>query len=129
MLSFLTPYFGWIKVAAVAILFAVGVGIGVHLEQGKIDTLNQEVGEYKTAYTSLANTTAEQNAAIASLNEQSAEREKIAAAAQEQAKEAVKLAQRRSTAILKQTRPTGVNLCDAASKAFDDELKLERGVK
>lgn len=129
MLSFLTPYLGWIKIAAAAILFAVGVGVGIHMDQGKIDKLNQEVGEYKTAYESIAAESSYQNDAINKLVQAAAEREKIAVAAQEQAKEASKLAQRKSVAIITQKRPVGVNLCDAASKAFDDELKTERGVK
>ena len=133
MLSFLTPYLTYLKLAAYAAIgvaiFAAGYALSNHFSQSTIASLNQSLGEYKSAYTSLAATTQEQNDAINTLQAQSVEREKIAAASQDRAKAASKLAQRRSAAILKQKRPAGVNLCDAASKAFDDELQAERGVK
>ena len=133
MLNFLTPYLTYIKLALVAaigvVLFAAGYALSNHFSQNTIDSLNQSLGEYKSAYLSLATTAQDQNDAINKLNSESADREKAAAAAQEQAKAASKLAQRRSAAILNQKRPAGVNLCDAASQAFDDELKAERGVQ
>jgi hypothetical protein len=133
MLNFLTPYLTYIKIVAGVVvataIFASGYALSNHFAQNKIDQLNQSLGEYKTAYASLSAATAEQNDAINKLNAQSSEREKAAAIAQAQAKAAVKLAQRRAAAILSQKRPEGVNLCDAASQAFDEELKVERGVK
>lgn len=133
MPSFFTPYLTYIKLAAYAaigvVIFAAGYALSNHFSQSTIASLNQSLGEYKSAYTSLAATTQEQNDVINKLVQAAAEREKIAAAAQERAKEASKLAQRKSVAIITQKRPVGVNLCDAASKAFDDELKTERGVK
>lgn len=133
MLNFLSPYFSTIKLAMYAIaglaLFGAGYALSNHFAQGKIDTINQSLGEYKSAYASLSETTSEQNDAINKLNQDAADREKVVMQAQERAKSASKLAQRRSASILTQRRPAGVNLCEAASQAFDDELRSERGVK
>lgn len=133
MLNFLTPYLTYMKLAlGVALgiaLFVAGYALSNHFSQKTIADLNQSLGEYKSAYLSLAVTTQDQNDAINKLNSEAADREKAAAAAQERAKEALIAAQRRAAAILGQKRPTGHNLCEAASQAFDDELKAERGIK
>ena len=125
----LTPYMNYIKLALVVVVFVAGYAVANHLAQGKIDKLNQEVGEYKTAYASLSAATAEQNDSINNLKAEGEARSKASADALEQAQKETQSAKHMAASILAHKPAKGTNLCDAASKAFDEELNAERGVK
>jgi len=109
----------YIKLALVVVVFVAGYAVANHLAQGKIDKLNQEVGEYKAAYASLSASTKAEGEA----------RSKASADALEQAQKETQSAKHMAASILAHKPAKGTNLCDAASKAFDEELNAERGVK
>lgn len=127
--NFLSPYLTYLKFFAIAAVFVMGFALASHLKQGTIDKLNQDIGEYKSAYSSLALTTQEQNNAISDLQDQAAAREKAAAAAIQEAHNNTQVIERKVTALLHQRPANGKNVCEAARQAFDEELRQERGVK
>jgi cell division protein FtsB len=127
MPSFLTP--SVIKFILFLVVFLAGMGVGVKLMQPKIDKLNQEIGEYKSAYASLAATTAEQNAAIEKLRIQAKARAEAAKKAVEAAQADATNANKHAAEILAKKPPPGVDPCTAASAELDAELKTERNAK
>ena len=117
---------GIIKVILFVVAFLAGMGAGIKFMQPKIDKLNQEIGEYKSAYASLAATTAEQNAAIEKLMTQAKARAEAAKKAVEAAQADATTANKRAADILAKKAPVGVDPCKAASAELDAELKTER---
>lgn len=129
MLDKLNPFMNYIKLAVVLAVFSAGYATCNHFAQKKIDELNQSLGEYKSAYTSLAATTAEQNTAIDKMEAEAKQREVQANNAIQDALTAAAEANTRVQKILLAKPPKGKNQCLAARQAFADELRAERGGK
>jgi len=125
-MSALTPYITYIKIAMVAIIFAGGVGLGIHLEQPKIAALNQTIGASKVTVQNLTASIAQSNKAIEDNKAAEAARAKSAQDALDAAKLEAKTARATAARILAQRPPKGVNECTAAQAAFDAELRAER---
>lgn len=117
-----------IAAAAVAIVgFTAGVKITSAHYRPKLEQAQQQIGEYRNAYSTLAAATGRQNDAIAQLETAANARQAQAAQAVRQANAAAAPLRSQAAAIVSLKPPAGADECKAAQEAFDDELRAERG--
>jgi hypothetical protein len=129
MLSFLSPYLTYLKIALAVAVFAAGFGVAFHMQQGKIDGLNERLGGYEQTIGSMQALIADSNKQIEELAAESNKRQKDAADAVRIAQAAADDSETIAHAILTSKPTIGVNRCVAAQKAFSDELMAERNTK
>lgn len=124
-----------IMVALVLIAALLGIGAwgGHALSRSHYEPLladaNKTIGSLTTANESMAASVEVQNVAIAGLQEAAKRRERDAAQAIQQARQQSAKELSRAQSILLLRPPSGVNQCEAAQTAFDDELRFERGAE
>lgn len=82
----------------------------------------------RTSRDSMEALVGEQNDALGRLLSAEQERAAQARQAQQQAEGRALQAEQQAQAVLMERTPAGADACDAASQAFDDELRRERGL-
>ncbi|WP_296270997.1 hypothetical protein [Pseudomonas sp. UBA6323] len=87
-----------------------------------------KLGACRNTRTNLLGQVIEQNGALAALRAAELERGTHAREVQQQAEGEAQLADRQALAVMQERTPAGADACAAASAAFDDELKRERGL-
>jgi len=129
----LVPAWGWALLAGLALAGAQQIRVislqddlvtarkGLVDEQGKL-------GACRATRTNLLGQVIEQNVALADLRAAELERAARARDVQQQAEGEAHQADQQALAVMQERTPAGVDVCTAASQAFDDELKRERGL-
>ncbi|MDR2507962.1 MAG: hypothetical protein LBD67_08230 [Candidatus Accumulibacter sp.] len=117
----------------IAALLAVGAFGGHAMARNHYEPLladaNKQIGTLTTANTGLRASVERQNNAVAALVAQANQREQDAAQAVAAARSQSAKNQTRAQAVLIAKPPAGQSACEAAQKAFDDELRTERGTR
>lgn len=129
----LLPAWGWTVLAG---LLLVGlqqirvVGLQGDLVAARKELVDEagRLGACRTTRTNLLEQVIEQNAALADLRSASDERARLAKDAQRRAEGEAQQADAHAQQVLQERTPAGSDACAAASAAFDDELKRERGL-
>lgn len=87
-----------------------------------------KLGACRATRTNLLEEVIEQNAALADLRAAELERAARARDVQQRAEGEARQAEAQAQQVLQERTPEGVEVCAAASAAFDDELRRERGL-
>lgn len=133
----LVPAWGWAVVGALVLALVVWIGqqIRVSSLQAKLETERTarlddagKLGACRTTRTNLLGQVIEQNGALADLRAAALDRAARARDLQQQAEGDARQADAQAQQVLQERTPAGVDACTAASQAFDDELKRERGL-
>lgn len=106
-------------------LFSGGYFMARHYEP-MVAELNEKVGTLETANEQMELAVQNQNMAIDNLAKLSEKRSAEAADALAKSKQAATKHQNTAQIVLMTKAPLGINACESASKAFDDELRFER---
>jgi hypothetical protein len=123
------------RIVGVLLVLAALVGLGAwgghtlarnHYEP-LLTEANKQIGTLTTANTVMKTSVERQNAAVMTLETEAKKREQDAAQALAAARSQSAKSQTRAQAVLIAKPPAGQNACEAAQKAFDDELRTERG--
>lgn len=128
------------KIILWVVLAAISAGCGVwasrayyqprlSLSDLKADQATNRAQQFETAYTALAAAAKRQNAAINDLQAQGVAREAAAKKAIETAQSTAQRLYAQAAKTSASRAPAGSDECAAARKAFDEELKQERGIK
>ncbi len=88
---------------------------------------NKQIGTLTTTNAAMKSSVEWQNAAVTALETEAKKREQDAAQAVNQARQQSAKSQTRAQAVMISKPPAGQNACEAAQKAFDAELRAERG--
>lgn len=127
----LIPSWGWALL--LGLLLAGAQQIRVMGLQGDLDNERDariedagKLGSCRATRTQLLGQVIEQNDALADLRADELERATRARAAQQQAEGRAQQADQQAQQVLQERTPVGVDVCAAASVAFDDELRRER---
>ncbi len=88
---------------------------------------NKQIGTLTTTNAAMKSSLERQNAAVTALETEAKKREQDAAQAVNQARQQSAKSQTRAQAVMMAKPPAGQNACEAAQKAFDAELRAERG--
>jgi hypothetical protein len=128
----LVPSWGWALL--LGLILAVGQQIRVSSLQAELETERTarlddagKLGACRATRTNLLGQVIEQNGALANLRAAELERANRARDVQQQAEGLAQQADRQAQQVLQERTPAGVDACAAASQAFDDELRRERG--
>lgn len=128
----LLPAWGWALL--LGLLLIAGQQLRLNGLQGELEVERQarfddaaKLGACRATRTSLLGQVIEQNAALADLRAAELERAARARGVQQQAEGRAQQADRQAQQVLQERTPAGVDACVAASLAFDDELRRERG--
>lgn len=128
----LIPGWGWALL--LGLLLVAGQQIRVSLLQAELETERQarrddagKLGACRSTRTTLLGQVIEQNGALAELRAAEQERAARARDVQQQAEGRAQQADQQAQQVLQERTPAGVDVCAAASQAFDDELRRERG--
>lgn len=116
---------------ALAALVGLGAWGGHTLARNHYEPLlteaNKQIGTLTTANAAMKTSVERQNAAVTALELEAKKREQDAAQALSVARTQSAKSQTRAQSVLIAKPPAGQNACEAAQKAFDDELRTERG--
>lgn len=128
----LVPAWGWALL--LGLLLVAGQQLRVSGLQGELEAERQarlddaaKLGACRTTRTTLLGQVIEQNGALAELRAAEQERAARARDVQQQAEGRAQQADQQAQLVLQERTPAGVDVCAAASQAFDDELRRERG--
>lgn len=128
----LVPAWGWALL--LGLLLVAGQQIRVSSLQNELETERQarlddagKLGACRSTRTTLLGQVIEQNGAMAELRAAEQERAIRARDVQQQAEGRAQQADQQAQQVLQERTPAGVDACTAASQAFDDELRRERG--
>lgn len=128
----LIPAWGWALL--LGLLLVAGQQLRVSGLQGELESERQarvddaaKLGACRTTRTTLLGQVIEQNGALADLRAAEQERAARARDVQQQAEGRAQQAEQQAQLVLQERTPAGVDACTAASQAFNDELKRERG--
>lgn len=128
----LIPAWGWALL--LALVLVAGQQIRVSGLQNELETERQarlddagKLGACRSTRTTLLDQVIEQNGALAELRAAEQERAARARDVQQQAEGKAQQADQQAQQVLQERTPAGVDACTAASQAFDDELRRERG--
>lgn len=128
----LVPAWGWALL--LGLLLVAGQQIRVSSLQGELETERRarlddagKLGACRSTRTTLLGQVIEQNGALAELRAAEQERAILARDVQQQAEGRAQQADQQAQQVLQERTPAGVDACTAASQAFDDELRRERG--
>ncbi|AEV24635.1 hypothetical protein Dsui_0215 [Azospira oryzae PS] len=133
MLSNLIPApYRWIAWGVAAVIIAAGGAWSGHKATAayykpKVAKAEARAAEFESAYNSLALASQHQNEAINQMQADANAREKRAAQDVAQARAAAATSRDQATAIMGLKLPAGADECQEARKAFDEELRQERG--
>lgn len=133
----LVPAWAWPWIVGLVLVLAVG---GV--QQVRVNSLQSDLtierdariedagklGACRATRTNLLGQVIEQNGALADMRANELERATRARDVQQQAESRAQQADQQAQQVLQERTPAGVDACAAASAAFDDELKRERGL-
>ena len=130
------PGISWLRIGAALLLVLGLAGFGAWLGfratrdyyEPKLEDAEAQVGQFQTANTQMRAAVKQQNAAIEGIQQRAQQREEEAATEQRTAAAAAQSYQQKAATILA-SRPLGADECAAASQAFDEELRQERGAK
>ncbi|MDH0098244.1 hypothetical protein N7333_16800 [Pseudomonas sp. GD04158] len=129
----LIPAWGWALL--LGLLLVAGQQIRVSFLQAELEAERlarrddaDKLGACRTTRTNLLGQVIEQNGALAELRAAEQERSARARDVQQRAEGEAQLADRQALAVMQERTPVGADVCAAASAAFDDELKRERGL-
>ena len=111
-------------VAAAAAL--AGYAIAQNHYEPKIAAANEKIGALQTANEGLTAAVLKQSNAIEKMRANAEARKTAAENAQKEAQKAAQKLETRAQTILKTNPPTGLNQCESARIAFDEELNFER---
>lgn len=132
-LAKLVPSWAWAVLAGLLLVVlqqvrVVGLQDDLAAErQARVDEAGK-LGACRATRTNLLEQVIEQNSALADLRSAAEERARRAKDAQQQAEGQALLADQQAQQVLQERLPAGADACAAASSAFDDELKRERGL-
>ena len=128
----LIPAWGWALL--LGLLLVAGQQIRVSFLQAELESERQaglddaeKLGACRSTRTNLLGQVIEQNSALAQLRAAEQERAARARDVQQQAEGRAQQADQQAQQVLQERTPAGVDACAAASQAFDDELRRERG--
>lgn len=133
----LLPGWAWVALGGLVLTGIVGAGQQVRVSalQAELETERgarladaDKLGACRTTRTNLLELTIEQNQALAGLRAADQERAQRAQAAQQEAEGRAQQADQQAQAVMQERTPAGADACAAASRAFDDELRRERGL-
>lgn len=133
----LVPAWAWTALGGLVLALVVGGGQQIRIKslQGDLATERAariedtgKLGACRTTRTNLLGQVIEQNGALADLRAAELERATRARDVQQQAEGEAQQAEQQALAVMQERTPAGVDACTAASQAFDDELKRERGL-
>jgi len=133
----LVPSWAWPWIAGLVLVLAVG---GV--QQVRVNSLQSELtterdariedagklGACRATRANLLGQVIEQNGALADMRAAELQRATRARDVQQQAEGEARQAEAQAQQVLQERTPAGADACAAASAAFDDELKRERGL-
>lgn len=133
----LVPAWVWPWIVGLVLVLAVG---GV--QQVRVNSLQSDLtierdariedagklGACRATRTNLLGQMIEQNGALADMRAAELERATRAREVQQRAERAAVQADQQAQQVLQERTPAGADVCAAASAAFDDELKRERGL-
>lgn len=127
------PAWCWWLVAVVVV--GAGQQIRVNSLQGDLATERGariedagKLGACRATRTTLLGQVIEQNGALADMRAAELERAGRTREVQRQAESEAAQADQQAQQVLQERTPAGADVCAAASAAFDDELKRERGL-
>ena len=133
----LVPAWVWPWIAGAVLILAVG-GVQQIRVAGLQNDLTAErdarqedagkLGACRTTRANLLGQVIEQNGALADMRAAELERATRARDVQQQAEGDARQAEAQAQQVLQERTPAGADACAAASAAFDDELKRERGL-
>lgn len=119
--------------AVIVVLLGLGVWGGTALTRGHYEPLladaNKQIGALTTANSAMKASVEKQNSAIAALKAEETRRNLAAEKATQQARQKSIKEQAKAQELLTTQPPPGLGQCAAARAAFDEELRLERGLK
>ena len=133
----LVPAWTWTALGGLVLAVVVGLGqqIRVSSLQGDLAAERQarledagKLGACRATRTNLLGQVIEQNGALADLRAAELERAARAREAQQRAEVEAQQSDQQAQQVLQERTPAGADACAAASAAFDDELKRERGL-
>lgn len=117
----------WIR-AVLGLLAAIAGAYLAHLYYSpRLELAQNEAAQAKASYAAIASAAEKQNKEIEAIKQAQFVREIEAQKAVAKAKADAMLAYGDAAKIMRQPAPVGLNLCEAARTAFDDELRGERG--
>lgn len=133
----LVPTWGWAVLGGLVLAALTGLGqqIRVNSLQGDLATERKahledagKLGACRATRTQLLGQVIEQNDALADLRAAELERAARAREVQQHAELEAQQVDQQAQLVLQERTPAGADVCAAASAAFDDELKRERGL-
>ncbi len=133
----LLPGWAWVALAGLVLVGVVGGGLQLRVAglQGELADLRKvqlddagKLAACRETRSTLLVQVGEQNQALAGLRAAEHDRAQRAQAAQQQAEGRAQQADQQAQAVMQERTPAGADACAAASAAFDDELKRERGL-
>jgi len=133
----LVPTWVWPWIVGLVLVLAVGgvQQVRVYSLQSQLETersalldASGKLGACRATRTNLLGQVIEQNGALADMRAAELERATRARDVQQQAEGRAQQADQQAQQVLQERTPAGVDACAAASAAFDDELKRERGL-
>lgn len=131
----LVPAWVWPWIVGLALVLAVGGGQQVRVNSLQSDlTIERDariedagkLGACRATRTNLLGQVIEQHVALADMRAAELERATRARDVQQQAESRAQQADQQAQQVLQERTPAGVDVCAAASAAFDDELRRER---
>lgn len=135
MSAFLKLVPPWCWALVLAVLVGIGQQIRVNSLQGDLTAEREariedagKLGACRSTRTTLLGQVIEQNDALADLRAAELERSARARDVQQQAEGDARQADQQAQQVLQERTPAGADACAAASAAFDDELRRERGL-
>ncbi|GEM_PF-1048237 len=133
----LVPAWGWAALGGLVLALAVGGGQQIRVNSLQSDLATErdtriedagKLGACRATRTNLLAQVIEQNGALADLRAAELERAARARDVQQQAESEARQADQQAQLVLQERTPPGSDVCAAASQAFDDELRRERGL-
>lgn len=133
----LVPAWCWAALGGLVLAALIGIGQQIRVNSLQVDLADERdariadaglLGACRTTRTNLLGQVIEQNVALADLRAAELERATRSRDVQRQAEGEAQQADQKALAVMQERTPAGVDACTAASQAFDDELKRERGL-
>lgn len=129
----LVPTWGWALLVGLLLAGAQQIRISglqgdLVAERGARIEDAGKLGACRTTRTNLLELTIEQNSALAGLRSAEHDRADKARQAQKEAEGGARQADQQAQQVLQERLSPGADACAAASAAFDDELRRERGL-
>lgn len=117
----------WIRAGIVLLAFIAGAYLSHLYYSPRLERAQTEAAQTKASYAAISAAAEKQSKEIEAIKQAQIVRDNEAQKAVAKAKADAMLAYGDAAKIMRQPAPVGLNLCEAARAAFDNELREERG--